>query len=224
MKVTQSNSEVTLRLPKSLTGKNCRNLAQSVSESVLPPYSRIVVDMSDTGFIDSAGIGSLLGLSRTFGEEEIPVYLGGLQPHVHQLFREVGLTRVFSIISEDEWEEPAEGYRNSGLVCNNELHSTGIVLRVGGELNYPDGCNHLREEILLASSKSPLVILDFEYLSSFDQLGISVIINTATLLSQDGKRLRVTGTNPITREIKATVPDNDELIRNYPDIASAVAW
>lgn len=222
MRVTQTSSVVTLKLPRSLTGKNCKNLADIVHENALPPFTRILVDMSETGFIDSAGIGSLLGMSRAFGNEEIPVYLGGLQPHVQQLFTEVGLTRVFSIISEDEWEEPAEGHGDSGLLCSAERHSTDVILKIGGELNYPDGCNHLREEILLASSNSPLVILDFKSLSSFDPLGVSMIINSSTLLARDGKKLRVTGKNAITDEIKATVPEGDGLIHACPDRASAV--
>ena len=56
-----------------------------------------VVDMSLVEFVDSSGVGALLGLLRRLPQAKATVVLRGMQPQVRTVFELLRLQRVFQI-------------------------------------------------------------------------------------------------------------------------------
>ena len=59
--------------------------------------TRAVFDMSLVEFVDSSGVGALLGVLRRMPQREANVVLKGMQPQVRTVFELLRLQRVFQI-------------------------------------------------------------------------------------------------------------------------------
>jgi anti-sigma B factor antagonist len=57
----------------------------------------VVVDLADTVFIDSAGLGSLVSLLKSCTQKGVRLTLAGLTPQVKQIFELTRLYRLFDI-------------------------------------------------------------------------------------------------------------------------------
>jgi stage II sporulation protein AA (anti-sigma F factor antagonist) len=66
----------------------------------LPPAQNVVFEMSGTTFIDSAGIGALIGAVRRVREMGADAVVCGLRPSVYRVLNLVGLPRVVSITDD----------------------------------------------------------------------------------------------------------------------------
>ena len=58
---------------------------------------RLVVDLSRTEYIDSAGLGILVGLLKRTNESHLELIVAGAQPRVQRVFEITGLNRVFAM-------------------------------------------------------------------------------------------------------------------------------
>ena len=59
--------------------------------------TKAVFDMSLVEFVDSSGVGALLGVLRRLPQREATVALKGMQPQVRTVFELLRLQRVFQI-------------------------------------------------------------------------------------------------------------------------------
>ena len=62
---------------------------------------RLVIDLSDVGYLDSASYGCLMDIHRLMSEYHGTVKLVGLQPRVKEMGVLVGLTRMMETFSEE---------------------------------------------------------------------------------------------------------------------------
>jgi anti-sigma B factor antagonist len=74
-------------------------LRRALHELVDQGAAEVVVDLSQTTFIDSSGLGVLVGALRRLREADGPetIVLQGLQDPVRKVFEITGLTTVFTI-------------------------------------------------------------------------------------------------------------------------------
>ncbi len=61
----------------------------------------LIFDFSETEFMDSSGIGVLIGRSRNLGYQNGIVYARNLNQHVEKIFKASGLDKIIYIISEE---------------------------------------------------------------------------------------------------------------------------
>ena len=61
----------------------------------------LVFDFSDTEFMDSSGIGVLIGRSRNLGFCNGVVYAKNLKPRVEKIFQASGLSKIIYVIPEE---------------------------------------------------------------------------------------------------------------------------
>jgi len=61
---------------------------------------RLVVDLSRTEYIDSAGLGILVGLLKRASESGFTLLMAGAQPRVARVFEITGLNRVFVMCAD----------------------------------------------------------------------------------------------------------------------------
>jgi anti-sigma B factor antagonist len=78
---------------------NCRAFRDQV-RAALPEASRnIDIDLSQTGFLDSCGLGALISLRKTAGSRNGTVRLLNPPPRVQRLFDVTCMHKVFDIVS-----------------------------------------------------------------------------------------------------------------------------
>ena len=66
---------------------------------LLPTKKLVVFDLSGVPFVDSAGIGALIGAARRIRELGGTVVLCAPRPSIRRVFRVVGLGRVVTVVN-----------------------------------------------------------------------------------------------------------------------------
>jgi anti-anti-sigma factor len=94
-------------LTGSLTLANADSFKQQFAEwfAAAAPAPRVVIDMSDVGFVDSSGLGALISLLRRVHQQKGEVAIRGLQPSVKTIFDITGAAKMFQF----ENNAPREG-------------------------------------------------------------------------------------------------------------------
>lgn len=64
--------------------------------------TRLHLDFADVSFMDSSGVGMVIGRYKTMMERGGSVTAGGFKPHVEKLFRLAGLHRIIQIAQMQE--------------------------------------------------------------------------------------------------------------------------
>ncbi len=87
---------------------NRHELKQLVTDAVEQGARKFVVDFSDTGYIDSSGLGVLVSLSRKLRDEGGDLRLAGLNADLVSLFELTKLDGLFNIT--DSVDEAVAGF------------------------------------------------------------------------------------------------------------------
>jgi anti-anti-sigma factor len=80
-----------------LTAGNCRLFVDSVRAGLHPEHRCIEVDLTETGLLDSEGIGALISLYKTMATRDGRVVLRRAQPAVGQIIRLLRLDQLFEL-------------------------------------------------------------------------------------------------------------------------------
>jgi anti-sigma B factor antagonist len=91
--ITRLDDKVTIRLPEWLITVNKGELRQLALDALEHGARRFTVDLSDTVYIDSSGLGTLVAVSKKIREERGDIRLVHLSHDMATLFR---LTRLDS--------------------------------------------------------------------------------------------------------------------------------
>lgn len=94
-----------VELPERLTVLEAVAFKQTVSELLQKniPYQTIILDFSQTRFIDSSGIGALIGNLKIAQKENVELILESVQPPVMATLSMAGLLEVLNIRSSAKW-------------------------------------------------------------------------------------------------------------------------
>jgi anti-sigma B factor antagonist len=74
-----------------------REFKKTISQLLETGKNRIVLDMSHVNFVDSSGMGALIGTLRGITKEGGDMRIFGLTPEVHTIFELTRLHRIFDI-------------------------------------------------------------------------------------------------------------------------------
>ena len=96
---TDSNSTYVVNVPSTLTVVEAVTFEQTVRACCKnnPNLEKLVIDLSNTTFIDSSGLGSLVICYRTCQEQNIVLVLRGVQQQVLMVLSLTDLDKVFAI-------------------------------------------------------------------------------------------------------------------------------
>lgn len=86
-----------LELPRELTLGNREALKRVFHERLDAGDRRFVLDFARTGFVDSSGLGVLVGLSKTVRERRGELRLAGLNEELRTMFGLTQLDTLFQI-------------------------------------------------------------------------------------------------------------------------------
>lgn len=78
------------------------NFSAKLLELIEGGTRKLVIDLSDVSYLDSASYGCLLDINRLMSEQNGTVKLLGLQERVEAMGRLVGLTRLIETFREEE--------------------------------------------------------------------------------------------------------------------------
>ncbi|HKN65624.1 MAG TPA: STAS domain-containing protein [Gemmatimonadaceae bacterium] len=108
---TREGDTVTVTIEGQLVAGN----RQQLREAVLPEIDRgarhFVIDFADTGYIDSAGLGALVSLSKRIREADGTLRLTNLNEDIRTLFELTKLDTLFTLGG-------GEGLADSGVTAN----------------------------------------------------------------------------------------------------------
>ena len=79
---------------------SCAGLRAVVENLLVPGAGQVVLDLSGVTFIDSSGLGTLVGLQKHANEVEVGLALGALTPQLQKIIDLTGLSGAFSIVAE----------------------------------------------------------------------------------------------------------------------------
>ncbi len=57
-------------------------------------YNQVIVDLSELEFMDSTGIGVMIGRYKKLKSQEIPIYLTNPNKHIDKIFEMTGLYKI----------------------------------------------------------------------------------------------------------------------------------
>ena len=98
----ESKGVVVLGVDGQLIVGNRHELKQKVLDALEAGERKFLVDFSDTGYIDSSGLGVLVSLSKKIREIDGQLRLAGLNDDLHTLFELTKLDTLFAIDSTAE--------------------------------------------------------------------------------------------------------------------------
>ena len=104
---------------KFLAGGDGPFLRQKVIELIDAGTRKLLIDFSEVPYIDSTGLGFLVGTHVTAKMAGVRLILAGLNAHVRNVLEVLGLVRLF-VVEEDEaaalakLKEPSTGSEDSG--------------------------------------------------------------------------------------------------------------
>ncbi|MDC8829805.1 STAS domain-containing protein [Alteromonas gilva] len=89
----------TLILPRVWTGINARSVLLAVEDLYIQPTpeNRINIDLSRVEYIDSSGLGALVGIRKTIAKKQMTVRLINVDKHIQGLLETANFDRLFEI-------------------------------------------------------------------------------------------------------------------------------
>lgn len=98
IRTTQHDPDITVVRPgiERLTAANATAFKGEVVALIEEGHSQIIVDFSAVTFLDSSGLGALVGVLKKIGHRG-DLLVCGLSGDVHQMFRVCRMDRVFAI-------------------------------------------------------------------------------------------------------------------------------
>ncbi len=91
-----------IKLEERLDSANVVDFKKEASKVINSKTSVIILDFSDTKFVDSMGLGSLVSILKQTAQKDKSVILSSLSPHVRQIFELTKLYRLFNIFESLE--------------------------------------------------------------------------------------------------------------------------
>ncbi len=96
--VVEGNQEqLRVKVEGDVTAENCGELREAVMQLAPRQAKEIQVDLASTPFIDTSGLGVLVGLRTHLRKHGTVLSLANPQPRVEQVLRMTQLSRLFGI-------------------------------------------------------------------------------------------------------------------------------
>ncbi len=226
MNIERVGDITTITLPQRSEGDVVKRLHALLTEGELDASSQLVVDFKDTFFIDSSTIGMLVTVDKNLKARDATLTIRNLSAEISELFTDVGLDLLFNIETEEGVSEASidlfEASVNIKLDIQKEVKDDVCIFHMSGVMNHPVGSQFFKQQFLLAIAEHRKMLLDFEELTFFDSLSVSVVLSMHKLLKETGGSLRFCNTNYIVKDLFTTL-NIDQIIPLYESVEEAIA-
>jgi len=93
----EGNDSAVLSLQGEVDVSNSELVRNEANSLLADDIKRLVVDLSATEYLDSAGLGVLVGLLKRVSESDLTLIIAGARPQVRRVFEITKLNRVFTM-------------------------------------------------------------------------------------------------------------------------------
>ena len=94
LEIRKAPTEITIRCAGKITAATAEQL-QAAVRGLIPEKKRIVLDLTNTSYVDSSGLGALVGLYISCKKGGAPLKLVNLTPRLKDLFTMTNLAPIF---------------------------------------------------------------------------------------------------------------------------------
>lgn len=103
MKSEKTGDKLIIYLHGEIDHCSAQSLRSEIEKMLQDPHiKRLIMDFSRVSFMDSSGIGMIIGRYKTMTARQGHVFARGMRPEVERLFRMAGLHRI---IAQEKTEE-----------------------------------------------------------------------------------------------------------------------
>jgi anti-anti-sigma factor len=205
MAIEKEGSAAVIKLPRFYNSAVVKGTIQAGHEALKEGFDVLIVDFGGTDMIDSAGIGSLVSIAKDYKARGGKLSLRNLNASIQELFFDSDLDKIFDIQTGGSMQAASvdlfKTYAEIRLDIKSESHGDVVLLHLSGVMNHPIGSQYLKQQFLLALADHKKILLDFEELTFFDSLSVSVLLSMNKLLKKTGGSLRVCGINYIIDDL-----------------------
>jgi anti-anti-sigma factor len=226
MVVEKEGDASVIRLPSRCEGRLSRELLSIVDQLQQESVSRCVVDMSEVSFVDSSCIGALASLAKGMRDRKGKLVIRNPSGIVYDLFCETGLDMIFDIERDEGVREARVDIFETGVDIKLEIECEErgdvCIFHLGGVMNHPLGSRYFKQQLLLAIARHNKILLDFEELTFFDSLSVSVVLGMNKLVKDTGGSIRLCNANYIVRDLFETL-NIHQVLPTFDTIDEALA-
>ena len=95
-----------------LSDEEVAGMRRAIAEFVDRRWRRLLIDFSETKYLNSTAVGVLVGAHTTYAKREWQLKLCSMNKHVHVIFAITNLMKIFSVY--DTRDEALKSFSNEG--------------------------------------------------------------------------------------------------------------
>ncbi|MCL2183561.1 MAG: STAS domain-containing protein [Chitinispirillia bacterium] len=196
-------SVCTFKLPERFTADTPRNIISELQDLPECDSSCVVLDMSATTSMDSAGIGVLVFLYKELTAKSKALVLRRPHRNIYGLLMETGIDRLFDVELSSGLKKADAGLSdlNVQLQMDAEMQGDICVIALKGVMNYPSGSMTFKKNMFLTLAAGNKVLLDFKELAFFDSLSVGSVLRLSRLMIDSGGSMRICCANHVVRNV-----------------------
>lgn len=217
-------STYTFKMPERFNSSTPHKIVAMLKGLPDSEWERVVLDMSQTAIIDSAGIGVLVFLYKELMARSKSLVLRDLQRGVQNLLAEIGVDRLFDV-------ENSQGVKKGDIRLTEldgqlqmweETVGDAYIISLSGVMNYPAGSTLFKKNMFLTLSYANKILIDCKELVFFDSLSVGSLLRLSRLLQDNGGSMRICCANNIVQDIFVSL-GIDSIISLYRTREAALA-
>ncbi len=101
LKIHKVNSIPVVDLSGDVDAYTCLKLREAILDLLQEGEFRVVISMANVDYIDSSGLGTLVGGLRRVTERKGGLAISGANPHIQKVLSITGLSKVFRVFDDE---------------------------------------------------------------------------------------------------------------------------
>ena len=214
----------TFKMPEHFNSETPIKTVTMLKELPASEWECVILDMSETAFMDSVGIGVLVFLYKELTARSKSLVLRRPQRKIYNLLSEIGVDRLFDVELSSGVKRGDAGLTelNDQLNIEEEVVGEVYVISLAGVMNYPAGSALFKNHMFLTLAYTNKILLDCSGLAFFDSLSVGSVLRLSRLLQDNGGSMKVCCANNVVRDIFASL-GIDSIISIYNTREAALA-
>ena len=95
--IKKAQNSLLVLLKGDLDAHTCNSLKEKVEEMLKDEVVDIYIDAKELDYIDSTGLGTIIGIYKILKEDDKQIYMENLKPNVRKMFKITDLDQIISI-------------------------------------------------------------------------------------------------------------------------------
>lgn len=95
--IEESNSGLIIKVKENIVAENCSDLRNIVVDQIKKNNINFILDLKETNFIDSAGLGVIIGLRSTINSKKGSLQLTNLNKRILEIFKITRIDKIFGL-------------------------------------------------------------------------------------------------------------------------------